>query len=362
MFNMNTYKDSRSNDLDRNNKARKEFNEIEVITPLPLRGGRLRVLLGTVSMIAFLSAQHSVFAATNRFQDIEQRGYVSHRNPSTWEAFHEVQSSLENGHDGLNLVEIHRLVPSLVPSDPLKGTVLSVKSIDFSEWVQIPMSDVKDIPPIASTPPRRSKESYVLPIVSSTVVKPIGRVFLSTAKVTYYAIPHVASGSWWMVCKTAEALGATVSATNDATVYVVEAVRDVQAGRATPEEKGWDAGKKTASTIGNSFKWLGNTTVEGIEGAAFPLWNGIKYAAEETWENTKAAVHDMREAYLDDVGSSVKSTATKAVTYLEDKVSSLASKAKAAASNLASRIASGIKNIGSSIVSKASSIWSWLTS
>jgi len=221
MFNMN----NRSKNLASHEKARKEFNKIEFIASSPLS---LSVLLGTVSIIAFLSVQHSALAATTKPQDIEQRMFLSHRNPSGGGGFHEVQSSLEMmpGHDDLNHAAIGMYAP---PNSPLEGSVPSKKSIDFSEWVQIQMSEVKDAPPPTAVLSQRSKASYILPVISSTVVKPIGRVLLSTAKGTYYAIPHVGAGSWWTVRKTVEALGATVSATNDAATYVVEAAHAVQA-------------------------------------------------------------------------------------------------------------------------------------
>ncbi len=338
-------------ELDRNNPNKK------FTSPL-----RLHILLGTVSLIAFLSAQSPLMAASSGPIEIERdsRMHISRRSPSLalWEALDQAvqaQQQLRGEEMDVDILALHRQaqIQNLNPRSLSEESALSVKQqsakqVDFSEYVVLQISDAEGAPePL----PVRSKTSYIIPVLSSTVVKPAGRFLKSTAEGSYYAVPHAARGTWWALKKSVEALGATVSAIDDAGLYVMDAVRDVHAGRATAGDKGWDAGKKTSAAVGNSLKWFGNTLVEGVESAAPPIWSGMKWTAEETWNNTTAAAKDVWDAYGREVWSSVKSTAARASTYIQDKFASGVATVKAGVSRLAAGVSSGVK-----------SAWKWLTS
>lgn len=375
-------------ELDRNNPNKK------FTSPL-----RLHILLGTVSLIAFLSAQSALMAASSGPIEIERdsRMHISRRSPSLalWEALDQAvqaQQQLRGEEMDVDILALHRQaqIQNLNPRSLSEESALSVKQqsakqVDFSEYVVLQISDAEGAPePL----PVRSKTSYIIPVLSSTVVKPAGRFLKSTAEGSYYAVPYVARAAWWTGKKTVEAIGATISAADDAALYGVDAVRDVHAGRATAGNKGWDAGKKTSAAVGKAFKWFGNTFVEGVESAAPPLWNGVKWAFEESVNNWRAAWHDMREAYLDEVWDYVKSSAkptagrvkssitsiasrasaymqdkvAKASAFIQDKVASGVAKVKEDLSKLAARVYSGASSTHSYLSTKASSVWAWLTS
>lgn len=331
------------------------------------------ILLGTVSVMAFLATQSPISAATMgaSHELVEVRTSVPYRrNPGAWEALQNIQFQAQEEQRGQALHGVGLSMPVRFPpsiqQQPAEGKVVPAKRVDLSEWVQVQKSDAQGAPAVAAFSARRTKASYILPAVASTVIKPTGRLLKSTAEGAYYALPHVARAGWWTVCKGFEALGSTLSAIDNAALYTGEAVRDVQAGRTTVEERGWEAGKRTKTAFKSAGSWTLQTATEGVENAASPLWNGLQWAAEETWKNTTIAVKDMREAYLDDLGSavwsSIKSTAARTKTYIENVASSTASKVKAVGSSVALWVSSQAKNMTSSISANVSSAKAWLMS
>jgi hypothetical protein len=296
------------------------------------------LLLGTVSAVAFLSVHSSVFSATPRFED-DGQALVVHRNPPR----------------SIQLADFDEMpAPALPGGGDLAQVahapqVAVAKPADFADWLEINQNDAVGAPVVAAA---RSKD--ILQVVSSTVVKPVGRVLWSTLKGAYEAVPPVARAVCWTGSKTWEAAGNTLSSVNDARLFALDARRKLNAGTATLQEIGQDAGKRTGAAVDNTFKWLGSSIIEGLKGTVPSLWSGAKWTAVETWENTKAFVRDIREAYLDDVASaawsSVKSVGAKSSAYVQDVASAAASKVKAAASSTASYLSS-----------KLSSAWNWFT-
>lgn len=264
------------------------------------------LLLGTVSAVAFLSVQSSVFSATQRFDDNGQ-AFVVHRNPPQprLEDFNEIPAPAFGRDD---LAQVAHVPPQV-----------AAKPADFAEWVEINQNDAAGAPVAV---PTRSKASYILPIVSSTVVKPAARIVWSTLKGTYYAIPPVARAVCWTGGKTFEAAGNTLSYANDAGLFALDARRKLNAKRATSQEIAEDAGKRVGAATGNALKWLGSTIVEGAKGVVPSLWSGVKWTAQESWENTKAFIRDVREAYLNDAASAVWSSVKSAASRAWGRVSS----------------------------------------
>jgi hypothetical protein len=117
-----------------------------------------------------------------------------------------------------------------------KRNCIIEKPKDFSEGIQVQRGDVSDIPPQPSVSAQRSKTNYIIPAITATAFDPTGRLLKSTVEGTLYAIPRVVRTGWWTVLKAFEALGSTLSTSNDGGVYGVEGVRDVRADRVMAED------------------------------------------------------------------------------------------------------------------------------